>query len=107
MPAGGSSARGRSASFIPRPAFRSAGQSADDQVTLTLGNAIAALWWVIGGADVFLGLVLYVPVLRELFRFAELHWIELGVCLAAGAASTLWFELFKLVRKQQAQPTMQ
>jgi P-type Ca2+ transporter type 2C len=73
----------------------------------TLRSPNAALWWVIGGAVVFLGLALYVPVLRELFRFAELHWIDLGVCLAAGAGSILWFELFKLMSKQQAQSTMQ
>lgn len=72
----------------------------------TLRSPNAALWWVIGGAVVFLGLVLYVPVLRELFRFAELHWIDLGVCLAAGAGSILWFELFKLMSKQRAQSTM-
>jgi P-type Ca2+ transporter type 2C len=73
----------------------------------TLRSRNAALWWVIGGAVVFLGLVPYVPVLRELFGFAELHWIDLGVCLAAGAGSILWFELFKLMSKQQAQSTLE
>jgi hypothetical protein len=43
-------------------------------------------------------------VLRELFRFAELHWIDLVVCLAAGAVSLTWFELFKLMSKQQTGP---
>ena len=50
----------------------------------------------------FLGLVLYVPVLRELFRFAELHWIDLGICIAAGVVSLMWFELFKLMSKGAA-----
>jgi Ca2+-transporting ATPase len=67
----------------------------------TLRSPNAALWWVIGGAVVFLGLVLYVPVLRELFRFGELHWIDLGVCLLAGAGSILWFEAFKLIGKRK------
>jgi P-type Ca2+ transporter type 2C len=70
----------------------------------TIRSPNAALWWVIGGAAVFLGLALYVPVLRELFRFAELHWIDLVVCLAAGAVSLTWFELFKLMSKQQTGP---
>jgi P-type Ca2+ transporter type 2C len=72
-------------------------------VLATLRSPNAALWWVIGGAAVFLGLVLYVPVLRGLFRFAELHWIDLAVCLLAGALSISWFELFKLVRRQRPQ----
>jgi Ca2+-transporting ATPase len=69
-------------------------------VFATIGSRNAALWWVVGGAIGFLGLVLYVPVLRELFRFAELHWIDLGICLLAGAVGTVWFELFKLVSKR-------
>jgi P-type Ca2+ transporter type 2C len=71
------------------------------QTTLTtIRSPNAALWWVVGGAVVFLGLVLCVPVLSELFRFARLHWIDLGVCLLAGAVSTIWFELFKLVGRR-------
>jgi P-type Ca2+ transporter type 2C len=70
-------------------------------VVATLRSPNAALWWVIGGAAVFLGIALYVPVLRELFRFGKLHWIDLGVCLLAGAGSILWFEAFKLIVKRK------
>jgi Ca2+-transporting ATPase len=56
----------------------------------------AALWWVTGGALTFLTLVLSLPTLRELFRFAPLHPPDLLVCLAAGICSILWFELFKM-----------
>lgn len=66
-------------------------------VLATIRSPNAALWWVTGGAAMFLGLVLYVPVLRQLFRFAELHWIDLGICIAAGVVSLMWFELFKLM----------
>jgi Ca2+-transporting ATPase len=62
----------------------------------TLRKPNTALWWVVGGAVVFLGLVLYVPFLRGLFRFAELHPADLGICLAAGIVSILWFEGLKL-----------
>jgi Ca2+-transporting ATPase len=72
-------------------------------VVSTIRSRNASLWWVIGGAVLFLGLVLYIPVLRALFRFSELHWIDLGSCLAAGAGSILWFELFKLIIKRGAQ----
>jgi len=55
----------------------------------------AALWWVLGGAALFLGLVLYVPVIRELFRFSLLHPDDLGICLLAGAVPIVVFEAFK------------
>jgi len=31
-----------------------------------------------------------------LFRFAQLHPVDLGICLAAGVVSILWFEGLKL-----------
>ena len=63
----------------------------------TLRSPNTALWWVFGGAVVFLGLVLYVPLLQDLFHFSRLHWIDLVVCLAAGITSILWFEGFKMI----------
>jgi len=59
-----------------------------------------ALWWVLGGASVFLGLVLYVPVIRELFRFSLLHPGDLGICLLAGAGPIAVFEGFKWRRRR-------
>jgi Ca2+-transporting ATPase len=55
-----------------------------------------ALWWVVGGAGLFLGVVLYVPVVRELFRFSLLHPDDLGICLLAGIGPIVVFESFKL-----------
>ncbi|MCY2952578.1 MAG: cation-translocating P-type ATPase [Planctomycetota bacterium] len=57
-----------------------------------------ALWWVVGGAGVFLGLVLSVPFLHGLFRFAPLHAVDLVICLAAGALSIGWVEFLKVFR---------
>jgi Ca2+-transporting ATPase len=65
-------------------------------ILATLRSPNAALWWVVGGAVVFLSLVLYVPFLRSLFRFAPLHLNDLAISLAAGLASVLWFEALKL-----------
>jgi len=59
----------------------------------------AALWWVIGGAAVFLGLVLYVPFLRNLFHLGVLHPVDLTLCLAAGIVSIVWFEGLKTTRR--------
>jgi Ca2+-transporting ATPase len=67
----------------------------------TLRSRNAALWWVVGGAVAFLGLVLYVPFLRGLFRFGPLHLNDLILCLGAGAVSVLWFELFKIASQRQ------
>jgi Ca2+-transporting ATPase len=57
-----------------------------------------ALWWVVGGALALLGCVLYVPFLRDLFRFSTLHPDDLLLCLASGVVSVLWFEALKWSR---------
>ncbi len=64
----------------------------------TLRNSNAAVWWVVGGAAAFLGLVLYIPFLRGLFRFSMLHPVDLAICLASGLLGVLWFELLKAFR---------
>jgi Ca2+-transporting ATPase len=61
----------------------------------TIKSPNIALWWVIGGALVFLGLVLYTTTLRNLFRFSFLHPIDLAICLTAGILCLLWFEQLK------------
>lgn len=58
-----------------------------------------ALGWVTGGAVVFVGLILYFPFLRDIFRFAELHMEDLLICLAVWAISLLWFEMLKKLRR--------
>lgn len=58
-----------------------------------------ALWWVLGGGMLFLGLVLYVPFLRHLFSFSLLRAIDLAICLGGGLISLLWFELLKQTTK--------
>ncbi|BFM40404.1 cation-translocating P-type ATPase [Synechocystis sp. LKSZ1] len=55
-----------------------------------------ALWWVLGGGVFFLGLILYVPLLRHLFSFSFLHADDLLVSLMSGVVSIFWFEGLKL-----------
>ena len=76
-------------------------------ILATLRSRNAALWWVIGGAIVFLGLVLYVPFLRQLFRFGAPHVHDLMLCAAAGAISVLWFELFKVIARRKARSELE
>jgi Ca2+-transporting ATPase len=61
--------------------------------TLRIPNG--AMWWVIGGASLFLSLVLAVPGLRGIFQFATLHPLDIVICLAAGAVSVASFEALK------------
>ncbi|MEW6349459.1 MAG: cation-translocating P-type ATPase [Thermodesulfobacteriota bacterium] len=63
--------------------------------TLRIPNP--AMWWVVVGAVSFLGLVLYVPYLRDLFHFERLHVLDLVICVAAGGLSITWFEVAKLM----------
>lgn len=53
------------------------------------------LWSVTLGAMLFLALVIYVPSLARLFRFAPLRVLDVALGLAAGALSVVWFEIAK------------
>jgi Ca2+-transporting ATPase len=59
-----------------------------------------ALWWVFGGTLTVLLLVLYIPVLQDLFRFGDVPPLDLLVSAGAGVLSILWFELFKYLKKE-------
>jgi Ca2+-transporting ATPase len=59
----------------------------------------AALKWILGGAVIFLAIVLYVPFVKDLFHFSTLHFIDLLICLSAGIISILWFEGFKIMKR--------
>ncbi len=61
-----------------------------------------AMWIVIGAAMLLLGLVLFVPFLRDLFRFTPLTMGELGLCAVAGLLSVVWFEGYKWVKNQRS-----
>jgi len=68
----------------------------------TLSTPNRALWWVMGGALVFLTAVLYIPFLRELFGFAYLHFIDIAICFMAGITSILWFEGLKMINRHRS-----
>jgi Ca2+-transporting ATPase len=56
-----------------------------------------ALWWVIVGALAFLLLALSLPILREVFHFAPIEPLQFLYCVAAGLASVVWFEFYKIL----------
>jgi Ca2+-transporting ATPase len=75
-------------------------RSWSESMVATFKRPNTAFWWVMGGTLVFLGAVLALPGLRELFRFAPVSPIALLVCCAAGILSVVWFELFKVIRSR-------
>jgi Ca2+-transporting ATPase len=62
----------------------------------TLHSPNPALWWISGSTIFFLGLILYIPFMQQLFHFSKLHINDLVICFSAGAISILWFELLKV-----------
>jgi P-type Ca2+ transporter type 2C len=66
-------------------------------VVTVLRSGNKALWWVLSGAVLFLGVALYVPFFRELFRFGPLGVVDLAVAFGAAALGVLWFEMLKLL----------
>lgn len=65
----------------------------------TLRTKNTAFWWVLGGAIVFIGLVLTTPFLRVVFGFSALHSGDIVISIVAGIISVLWFEAFKASRR--------
>ena len=65
----------------------------------TLRTPNPALWFVLAGTLIFLGVVLYVPFLRDLFHFSTLHPDDIAICLAGGFVSILWFECLKVFKQ--------
>ncbi|HET7225759.1 MAG TPA: cation-translocating P-type ATPase [Candidatus Eisenbacteria bacterium] len=78
-----------------------ANRSRSRPIAATIRSPNAALWWVMGGAVAFLLIALYVPAVREVFRFSTLHPGDLAVCVAAAAGSTAGFELIKLLASRR------
>jgi Ca2+-transporting ATPase len=76
-------------------------RSWSETILASIRRRNAALWWVVGGALLFLALVLATPALRGLFLFAPLHGDDIVLCLGAGTLSVAWFEIFKLFRRSK------
>ncbi|MBN1524555.1 MAG: cation-translocating P-type ATPase [Spirochaetales bacterium] len=61
----------------------------------------SALPWVAGGALIFLGLVVYIPVLQDLFHFGFMHATDILIAVGAGIGSVVWFEVLKVFMQQK------
>jgi Ca2+-transporting ATPase len=67
----------------------------------TLRTPNKSLAWVFAGTIFALFLVLYMPVLQDLFLFSPVPAMALAVAAGAGVASIIWFELFKYLKNKQ------
>ena len=67
-----------------------------NSILKTLRVPNKALWWVTGGTVFFLVLIMRIPVLRDLFKFAPLHRWELVLIVISGLTSILIAESIKL-----------
>jgi Ca2+-transporting ATPase len=57
-----------------------------------------AVIWVVGGAVLFLGLVLNVPFLIKLFLFEKISIFQALICFLMGFSSMIWFEVYKQIK---------
>jgi P-type Ca2+ transporter type 2C len=64
----------------------------------TLNSENKALKIVLVGAIFGLLLVLYVPVLRDLFHFSMLHGDDLFAAFSVGTISVLWLKIITMLR---------
>jgi Ca2+-transporting ATPase len=70
-------------------------RSWSETMVTTLRTPNKAMRWVFAGTITCLILVLSVPVLQDLFSFAVVPLVDLGVCVIAGGLSVVWFECYK------------
>ncbi|HPT22788.1 MAG TPA: cation-translocating P-type ATPase, partial [Bacteroidales bacterium] len=52
-----------------------------------------AVFWIAGGAFVFLIVILNIQVLIDLFMIEKMRFAELLICMIAGFSSIIWFEI--------------
>jgi Ca2+-transporting ATPase len=58
-----------------------------------------AVTWIVGGAILFLILILNIPFLLDLFQFERIGIVELLICTVAGFSTIIWFEIHKKTKR--------
>lgn len=64
----------------------------------TLQSPNVALWWIIAGTIAGLFMILFLPMLSDLFSFGKLDPAEVMICLLVGFTTFGLFEAFKLIQ---------
>jgi Ca2+-transporting ATPase len=68
---------------------------------LTIRNKAAG--WVVGGAILFMTLIMYVPFFLQLFQFEKPGIADSLICIAAGLLTITWFEVYKAIKLRSQQ----
>jgi len=76
-------------------------RSWSETIATSLRTPNRALSLVFAGTIACLLLVLYVPHLRDVFRFAPVSPADLFACFIAGIFSVLWFEVYKVLARHR------
>ncbi len=75
-------------------------RSSKRSIVETLSQPNPALWWIVAGTLSALGLVLYLPWLQDVFRFAPLASADIILALVAGTIGVVVFEVQKYLRRR-------
>lgn len=67
----------------------------------SLRSRNTALGGILVATPVVLGLVIYIPFLRDIFHFSALNPLDLVLAFTAGTASILWFEAVKYFTRRK------
>jgi len=70
-------------------------RSWSETLVTTLRTPNKAMVWVCSGTLICLALVLFIPALQNLFMFGIVPFVDILVCIVAGAGSVIWFECYK------------
>lgn len=70
-------------------------RSWSENIITILRTKNQAFLYVFIGAILFLGLAIYVPLFRDLFKFSVLSITDILLCIAASIISISWFEIYK------------
>ncbi len=57
-----------------------------------------AVLWVVGGAILFMSLILNIPFFIQLFKFEIPAWPDIIICVVAGMLTITWFEIHKRIK---------
>jgi len=63
---------------------------------MTIRNKAAG--WVIGGAVLFMILIMNIPFFLQLFQFEKIGVVDSLICIAAGLLTITWFEVYKAIK---------
>jgi Ca2+-transporting ATPase len=61
-----------------------------------------AAGWVIGGAILFMVLVMNIPFFLQLFQFSKIGITDSLICIGTGLLTITWFEVYKVIKLKRS-----